>query len=225
MKVTQKHINNCTISYFNDDFRSALEKVVKNDYRTKKVIGAHHQRQVSKICIDDKAYLLKEIFSLPFHKLALSFFRKSHSLETLYNVHRAREKGFTEVCEIYGIGEYKNTLGIANRQFMLCEFIEGEILDLKTDFKLLETFLMRLHSAHIYHGDAHEKNFMKDKQGNLRAIDPRMKRIFLLNVGGHLDMHKFRRAFGEQSPYPYSKNIVYHYCRLREKKKKRLRGY
>ncbi len=102
---------------------------------------------------------------------------------------------------------------------MLCEYIDGVPFDLNTDFEYVEEFLLRLHKVKYYHGDAHQLNFLWDKFGKMRVIDTQLKHIFFMNVGGHLDMHKFRRGFGNKTKYPYSKNIIYYFCQLREKRK------
>ncbi len=219
MAVLNKSIeNDYTLYYYDEKYLPLLKKILRKDYTIDTSLMLKKTADTQIIKIDNKKYVLKEIHKLPLSKRFLSIFRKSHCLEVLINTCKYREKGFTELGEVYGIGEVRNLF--IKQQFLIMEFIDGEILNFETDFKKVEDFLLKLHKARSYHGDVHAQNFLIDKDNNLRAIDTRLKNNYIGNIGGHLDMHKFRRTFGNQSPYPYKKDIFYWYCKIREVKKK-----
>ncbi len=206
-----------TLYYYDKKYLTLLQKVLTNDYEIVKDIAIKVTANTRIISIDNKKYLLKEINNLPLLKKFLSIFRKSHCLEVLTHTHNYISKGFTEIGNVFGIGEIRQLF--VKKQFLIMEFIEGRTLEYDKDFKIVEDFLIKLHKAHAYHGDVHSHNFLIDNDNNLRVLDTRLKGNYIGNIGGHLDMHKFRRTFGEQSPYPYKKDIFYLYCLLREKKK------
>ncbi len=206
-----------TLYYYDKMHLPLLQKVVARDYTLVQNIALKASANTQIISIESKKYVLKEINDLPLLKKFLSLFRKSHCLEVLVNTNTYINRGFVEIGNVYGIGEIRTFF--VKKQFLLMEYIEGRILEHAHDFKIVEDFLFKLHKANRYHGDVHAQNFLIDTNNNLRVLDTRLKSNLFGNIGGHLDMHKFRRTFGEQSPYPYKKNIFYLYCLLRERKK------
>ncbi len=216
-QLLKSTLENYNIYYYKEEYLPLLTKISKGEYTVENLIVDKKTAYIAKIDIDGKKFLYKKLYPQAFRKQFLELFREKLAIELIKKTHRYREQGFCELVDIYGVGVQKKLFG--NEQFLLMEYIDGRSIDAINDFKQLESFLIRLHSAKVYHGDAHIFNFIIDEQKNLRVLDTKLKRIYLGNIGGHYDMFKLRDSAQNQSPYPYSKNIIYWYCFLRFQKK------
>ncbi len=211
-QLLKKDYNDYTLYAFEEKYLPLLEKVMKGDYSLEQLIVDKSTAYIAKISIEGKIYLYKKLYKEPLKKQILSLFRKDLSLDILEKTHKYRDMGFCELVDVYGIGIEKK---FNKEQFLLMEYIEGRIIDRIGEYKILEDFLLRLHNAHVYHGDVHPYNFIVDTSNKLRVLDTKLKGIYIGNIGGHLDFFKIRHKQKNLPPYPYTKNLVYYFCAWR----------
>ena len=206
------------IFYYEDKYMKVGKKIIKNDYKTIKILKDTKRNYVSAIEIDGNNYIVKEPrneYIIPQRKL-MSFFKKGEALTTLININK--------LINTYKIKEYvKPLIAITKRKNGMIVYslllMERVIGTEEGNLEILVNLMKKIHKKGFYHGDFNPSNFL-NSNGNIFILDTQGKKMFFGNYRAHYDMLTMKMDSYKEMEYPYLKNIVYYFALFIKKIKK-----
>ena len=206
------------IFYYENKYVEIGKKIIKNDYKTIKILKNTKRNYVSEIEIDGNNYIVKEPrneYIIPQRKL-MSFFKKGEALTTLININK--------LINTYKIKEYVRPLiaitkrrnGMIVYSLLLMERVVGTE---ERNLEILVNLMEKIHKKGFYHGDFNPSNFL-NSNGNIFILDTQGKKMFFGNYRAHYDMLTMKMDSYKEMEYPYLKNIFYYFALLIKKIKK-----
>lgn len=218
-KLKYKKIKNFNIYYYDDNYFNLVENILKNDYKTKKIIKNTKRNYVSLIEINSKLYVYKEPrneFRIPQRKI-MTILKKGEAVTTLININNLIENENIKeyVRPLIAVNERKN--GFIKFSFFLMEYVTGE--DDRKNLNIIIEKMKEIHSKGYYHGDFNPGNFLVDN-GNIHILDTQGKKMKFGNYRAHYDMITMKYDSYEEMIYPYAKNIYYYLAYLMKYLKK-----
>ena len=206
------------IFYYEDKYMKVGKKIIKNDYKTIKILKDTKRNYVSAIEIDGNNYIVKEPrneYIIPQRKL-MSFFKKGEALTTLININK--------LINTYKIKEYvKPLIAITKRKNGMIVYslllMERVIGTEEGNLEILVNLMKKIHKKGFYHGDFNPSNFL-NSNGNIFILDTQGKKMFFGNYRAHYDMLTMKMDSYKEMEYPYLKNIFYYFALLIKKIKK-----
>ena len=206
------------IFYYEDKYMKVGKKIIKNDYKTIKILKDTKRNYVSAIEIDGNNYIVKEPrneYIIPQRKL-MSFFKKGEALTTLININKLINK--------YKIKEYaKPLIAITKRKNGMITYsllvMERVIGTEEKNLEILVNLMKKIHKKGFYHGDFNPSNFL-NSNGKLFILDTQGKEMFFGNYRAHYDMLTMKMDSYKEMEYPYLKNIFYYFALFIKKIKK-----
>ena len=206
------------IFYYEDKYMKVGKKIIKNDYKTIKILKDTKRNYVSAIEIDGNNYIVKEPrneYIIPQRKL-MSFFKKGEALTTLININKLINK--------YKIKEYaKPLIAITKRKNGMITYsllvMERVIGTEEKNLEILVNLMKKIHKKGFYHGDFNPSNFL-NSNGNIFILDTQGKKMFFGNYRAHYDMLTMKMDSYKEMEYPYLKNIFYYFALFIKKIKK-----
>lgn len=220
--IIKKIFNGYKIYSVEEENFSLLLKVLNNDFLVKKEFKNSSRNYVAEIVIDDRSYILKDNRN-EYSKLInilKKLFSDSEGLLILKNMIKTEEEGFNNFAKILVVIE-KRKFGILKKSLFIMENIEGEVCKEDSQKNRAIELTKKLHSIGRYHGDCNPYNFMEEKNGSIKMIDTKLRKMFFGNYRAHYDMLTMKLDSYKNMIYPYEKNIFY-YVALGIKKLKRL---
>ncbi|WP_425365226.1 lipopolysaccharide biosynthesis protein [Fusobacterium nucleatum] len=206
------------IFYYEDKYMKVGKKIIKNDYKTIKILKDTKRNYVSAIEIDGNNYIVKEPrneYIIPQRKL-MSFFKKGEALTTLININK--------LINTYKIKEYvKPLIAITKRKNGMIVYslllMERVIGTEEGNLEILVNLMKKIHKKGFYHGDFNPSNFL-NSNGNIFILDTQGKKMFFGNYRAHYDMLTMKMDSYKEMEYPYLKNIFYYFALFIKKIKK-----
>ena len=206
------------IFYYEDKYMKVGKKIIKNDYKTIKILKDTKRNYVSAIEIDGNNYIVKEPrneYIIPQRKL-MSFFKKGEALTTLININK--------LINTYKIKEYvKPLIAITKRKNGMIVYslllMERVIGTEEGNLEILVNLMKKIHKKGFYHGDFNPSNFL-NSNGKLFILDTQGKEMFFGNYRAHYDMLTMKMDSYKEMEYPYLKNIFYYFALFIKKIKK-----
>ncbi|WYA47483.1 lipopolysaccharide core heptose(II) kinase RfaY [Fusobacterium nucleatum] len=206
------------IFYYEDKYMKVGKKIIKNDYKTIKILKDTKRNYVSAIEIDGNNYIVKEPrneYIIPQRKL-MSFFKKGEALTTLININK--------LINTYKIKEYvKPLIAITKRKNGMIVYslllMERVIGTEEGNLEILVNLMKKIHKKGFYHGDFNPSNFL-NSNGNIYILDTQGKKMFFGNYRAHYDMLTMKMDSYKEMEYPYLKNIFYYFALFIKKIKK-----
>ena len=206
------------IFYYEDKYMKVGKKIIKNDYKTIKILKDTKRNYVSAIEIDGNNYIVKEPrneYIIPQRKL-MSFFKKGEALTTLININK--------LINTYKIKEYvKPLIAITKRKNGMIVYslllMERVIGTEEGNLEILVNLMKKIHKKGFYHGDFNPSNFL-NSNGNIFILDTQGKKMFFGNYRAHYDMLTMKMDSYKEMEYPYLKNIFYYFALIIKKIKK-----
>lgn len=174
--------------YYEEKYLEVGRKILNNEYKILDKYKDDERTFVALVEIENKKFVLK-IPKNEYKKIGkkiLTLFKKGEALLSLINIRSARNKGLTEVMDVYLAGE-KRKNGMISDSFFLSEYIEGKIcLENDKVEKILE-LMKKMHKLGLYHGDCNPYNFLFTKEG-IRIVDTKCKKMLFGNYRAHYDI-------------------------------------
>lgn len=189
-KYDLKNINikEYKLYYYEEKYLEVGRKILNNEYKILDKYKDDERTFVALVEIENKKFVLK-IPKNEYKKIGkkiLTLFKKGEALLSLINIRSARNKGLTEVMDVYLAGE-KRKNGMISDSFFLSEYIEGKIcLENDKVEKILE-LMKKMHKLGLYHGDCNPYNFLFTKEG-IRIVDTKCKKMLFGNYKAHYDI-------------------------------------
>lgn len=189
-KYDLKNINikEYKLYYYEEKYLEVGRKILNNEYKILDKYKDDERTFVALVEIENKKFVLK-IPKNEYKKIGkkiLTLFKKGEALLSLINIRSARNKGLTEVMDVYLAGE-KRKNGMISGSFFLSEYIEGKIcLENDKVEKILE-LMKKMHKLGLYHGDCNPYNFLFTKEG-IRIVDTKCKKMLFGNYRAHYDI-------------------------------------
>lgn len=189
-KYDLKNINikEYKLYYYEEKYLEVGRKILNNEYKILDKYKDDERTFVALVEIENKKFVLK-IPKNEYKKIGkkiLTLFKKGEALLSLINIRSARNKGLTEVMDVYLAGE-KRKNGMISDSFFLSEYIEGKIcLENDKVEKILE-LMKKMHKLGLYHGDCNPYNFLFTKEG-IRIVDTKCKKMLFGNYRAHYDI-------------------------------------
>lgn len=165
-----------------------LKNIIDKNYKVCKEYKNDNRTYVAKIKIDNKFYLLKNIYPRKKIKQFLSFFKKSESLTTLKNVKNLKYKcGIDELVDCLGSIEIrKNNFLI--EESLLMDFCTGHSPKNQNEFIKILDVLKKIYKNNRFHGDCNPNNFLiEDGTDGVKIIDTKLKKMLFGNYRQHFD--------------------------------------
>lgn len=209
LKLLKERHDNTYFYFYEKKYFSILKEILYLNYKVIQEFKNDRRTYVAKIVINDKYYILKRVFKNKKIKKYLSIFKKSESLSTLINVNSYKNNGIDELIGVLGaVLEKKN--GIVINEFFLMEYCEGKkVSEDKELLKVIST-LDKLYSKGVFHGDCNPGNFILSKEGNIKILDTKLKKMIFGDYRKHYDILTLMKHFKNKPLYPYKKNIFYY---------------
>lgn len=214
-----KH-KNFTLYFFEEKYKDLLKSIIDKKYEVLKEYKNDDRTYVAKIKIGENIFLLKKPFLKRKLKKLLSFFKKGESLETFLNINYLKNNGVKELGDIYGACVLKK--GIISEEFFIGEFCEGKIYLEEDKYKKIIEVTKKLHFLGFFHGDCNPYNFLFNKDGEIKILDTKCKKMIFGNYRAHYDILTIKTYFKKEIDYPYKKNLFYFLAALIKKKRKKI---
>ena len=210
-KYDLKNINieEYKLYFYEEKYLEVGRKILNNEYKILDRYKDDNRTFVALIEIENKKYILK-IPKNEYKKIwkrFLTLFKKGEGLSSLINIRSARNKGLTEVMDIYLAGE-KRKNGMISDSFFLLEYIEGKICLENDKVKKILELMKKMHKLGLYHGDCNPYNFLFTKEG-IRMVDTKCKKMLFGNYKAHYDILTLNKYL-KNLKYIYDKNLFYY---------------
>lgn len=226
--MLKQKIHKYRLYTFNNGYFDILKEIVKKNYEVLEYYKDDQRTYVVKIKVNNNIYILKKYYPRTLIKKIKQSLKKTESLQTLENVHVARQAGIFELAPCIGAIEEKKGFFITN-QILIMKFCKGRRPVSENDYNKIIDVLLKINRIGRYHGDCNPGNFIFDENNNLNVIDTKVSKMFFGNYRQYFDFMVLKKYLPNNCNIDFlNKNIFYYFAyvvrKIRDFKNNENRG-